>query len=261
MAGCGSIPAPISLSGPYHGGMANPMLARRFETTATPPIATNGGMSVGETVRNTFALLIVALATGAFTWLNGADWPMWVLWASLFGGLGLVIVGTIRPHLARYVAVPYAAVEGVFLGWISRTFETAYSGIVFQAIAATAVVFMVMLFLYAARIIKVTQRMRSILIGATLGIGVFYLLSIGASFFGFEMPLVWDSGPLGILFSVVVAGVAAFNLLLDFDLIERGVRANAPEWMNWFAAMGLMVTLVWLYIEILRLLGKLQSRD
>jgi uncharacterized YccA/Bax inhibitor family protein len=122
-------------------------------------------------------------------------------------------------------------------------------------------VFAVMLFLYASRIIKVTQRLRSIVVGATLGILAFYVVSLVGSMFGWNMPLVWDSGPLGILFSLVVAGVAAFNLLLDFDLIENGVRANAPEWMNWFAAMGLMVTLVWLYLEILRLLGKIQSRD
>jgi uncharacterized YccA/Bax inhibitor family protein len=237
------------------------MLTRRLETTATPPVVTSGGMTVGETVRNTFALFLAAFASGAFAWMNADTWPVWVLWGSLLAGLGLVIVATIKPRLAQYLAIPYALLEGVVLGYISRLYENQFSGIVLQAILATAVVFAVMLFLYASRIIKVTQRLRSIVVGATLGILAFYVVSLVGSMFGWNMPLVWDSGPLGILFSLVVAGVAAFNLLLDFDLIENGVRANAPEWMNWFAAMGLMVTLVWLYLEILRLLGKIQSRD
>ena len=241
--------------------MANPMLSRRLETTALPPVVASEGMSVGETVRNTVALLVAAMAAGAFAWMNADTWPRWTLFVGIFGGLGLVIVATIKPRLAQYLAFPYALLEGLVLGYISKLYEDAFSGIVFQAILATAAVFAVMLFLYAARIIRVTQRLRSIVIGATLGILGFYLLSFVGSMFGWNVPLVWDSGPLGILFSVVVAGVAAFNLLLDFDLIERGVRSNAPDWMNWFAAMGLMVTLVWLYLEILRLLGKIQSRD
>lgn len=224
-------------------------------------MAASEGMSVDETLRNTIALLIAALAAGTFAWLNAEAWPRWALWGGIFLGLGLVILATFKPRLAPYLAVPYALVEGTVLGYISRAYETAYSGIVFQAILATAVVFAVMLFLYAARIIRVTQRLRSVIVGATIGIFAFYMITIVASIFGWTMPLVWDSGPLGIIFSVVVAGVAAFNLLLDFDLIERGVRSNAPVWMNWFAAMGLMVTLVWLYLELLRLLGKLQSRD
>ena len=241
--------------------MANPMLSRRLETPALPPIATSAGMTVGETIRNTLALLLAVFAAGAFAWMNSESWPIWWLFAGIFAGLGLVIAAVVRPRWAQFLAIPYALVEGLVLGHISRVFENAYSGIVVQAILATAAVFVVMLFLYAARIIRVTQRLRSVVVGATLGILGFYLISILGSFVGWNVPLVWDSGPLGIIFSVVVAGVAAFNLLLDFDLIERGVRANAPEWMNWFAAMGLVVTLVWLYLEILRLLGKIQSRN
>lgn len=241
--------------------MANPMLSRRLETPALPPIAASAGMTVGETIRNTLALLVAVVAGGAFAWMNSQTWPTWWLFAGIFGGLGLVIAAVVRPRLAQWLAVPYALVEGMVLGHISRIFESAYSGIVVQAILATAAVFVVMLFLYAARIIRVTQRLRSIVVGATLGILGFYLISILGSFLGWNVPLVWDSGPLGIIFSVVVAGIAAFNLLLDFDLIERGVRSNAPEWMNWFAAMGLIVTLVWLYLEMLRLIAKLQSRD
>lgn len=242
--------------------MANPMLTRRLDRPALPPVATSDrGMTVGETVRNTAALLAVAVAAGAFAWINGDGWPRWWIIAGVVAGLAMVIASVIRPRWAQWLAVPYALVEGAVLGAISKVYESAYSGIVVQAILATGVVFAVMLFLYAARIIRVTQRLRSVVVGATVGIFGFYLISFAGSFFGWNMPLVWDSGALGIIFSVVVAGVAAFNLLLDFDLIERGVRSNAPDWMNWFAAMGLMVTLVWLYLELLRLLGKIQSRD
>lgn len=239
--------------------MSNPMLTRRLETTAQPPIVSTAGMSVGETARNTFALLLAAFVTGTWAWMNASTWPIWVLWASLFGGLALVIAATVKPILAQYLAVPYALIEGILLGFISRLYEDLLSGIVFQAIMATAAVFVVMLFLYTARIIKVTARLRSVVIGATLGILVFYGISLIGMLFGWNMPLVWDSGPLGIIFSVVVAGVAAFNLLLDFDLIENGVRANLPDWMNWFAAMGLMVTIVWLYLEMLRLISKVRD--
>jgi len=239
--------------------MSNPMLTRQFETTAQPPIVTSEGMTVAETARNTFALLLAAFASGTWAWMNAANWPVWVLWVSLFAGLGLVIAATVKPVLAQYLAIPYALTQGILLGLISRMYEDLFDGIVFQAILATVAVFAVMLFLYTARIIQVTQRLRSAVIGATLGIMVFYGISLIGMLFGWNMPLVWDSGPLGIIFSIVVAGVAAFNLLLDFDLIENGVRANLPDWMNWFAAMGLMVTIVWLYLELLRLISKLRD--
>jgi uncharacterized YccA/Bax inhibitor family protein len=112
-----------------------------------------------------------------------------------------------------------------------------------------------MLFLYANRIIRVTQRMRSTIILATVGVALFYLVSIVLSLFGVDMPFVWDGGPISILISAVIVGIAAFNLLIDFDVIEHGIREGAPGWMSWFAAFGLMVTVVWLYLEILRLLA------
>ena len=235
------------------------MLTRRLEKTAMPPVVTSEGMTVGETVRNTFALLLAVVAAGAVGWMNADTWPIWVLWVSLLGGLGLVIWAVVKPPMAQYLAVPYALLEGVVLGYISRLYEEQFSGIVLQAILATVVVFAVMLFLYASRIIKVTEKLRSIIVGATVGILAFYALSLIGLLFGWNMPLVWDSGPWGILFSVVVAGIAAFNLLLDFSLIENGVRSNAPTWMNWFAAMGLIVTIVWLYLEVLRLIGKVRD--
>ena len=137
--------------------------------------------------------------------------------------------------------------------------ETQYPGIVIQAILGTAGTFMVMLTLYRTRIIKVTDKLRMIIVGATLGIALVYIIGIVMSFFGGGIPYIHESGPIGIGFSVVVCGIAAFNLLLDFDFIEKGSEAKAPKYMEWYAAFGLLVTLIWLYLEILRLLGK--ARD
>jgi uncharacterized YccA/Bax inhibitor family protein len=141
------------------------------------------------------------------------------------------------------------------VGAISRAYETVYEGIVLHAILATFAVFTAMLFLYAYRVIKVTQRMRSTIVLATVGIAMFYLLSIVLNLFGVNIPYVWDGGALSILLSAGIIVVASLNLLLDFDLIENGIRHGAPRFMDWFAAFGLMVTLVWLYLEILRLLS------
>jgi uncharacterized YccA/Bax inhibitor family protein len=175
-------------------------------------------------------------------------------------GAVLAIAGAFRPQIARFVAPVYAAVQGLTLGAISRVYENEWNGIVVQAIGLTAIVFAAMLFVYATRIVRVTDRLRRVVIGATLGIAVFYGVSILLSLFNVGMPLIWDAGPFGILFSLFVAGLAAFNLMLDFDLAERGVRAGLPKHMEWFVALGLMVSIVWLYLEILRLLSKLRER-
>ena len=155
----------------------------------------------------------------------------------------------------------YAVIEGALVGAISSVYQDLYAeGIVTNAVMATAITVLAMVVLYVTRTIRVTDRMRSIVIGATVGIFVFYVATFALSFFGVTMPLVWDAGPLGILFSLAVIVLAAFNLLIDFDLIERGINGGAPKWMDWYAAFGLIVTIIWLYLEILRLLGKLQRR-
>ena len=169
------------------------------------------------------------------------------------------MVTAFQPKLARVTGPLYALTMGAFVGSLSRAYSTFYDGIVLQAILATAAVFVVMLVLFTTRTIKVTNRLRSTVIGATFGIALFYLASIVLSLFGADMPFVWDSGFFGIAFSVFVVGVAAFNLLLDFDLIERGVAAGAPKYMEWYGAFGLMVTIIWMYLEILRLLAKLRE--
>lgn len=245
--------------------MANTFLERQFatrEAMRTGPIVEDT-MTIGGVGRATGMLFGLLFAAAIFGWgavdSGGASpsIPGWLLPAILVA-LGVAVATVFRPQWSPWSAPIYAVIEGALLGAISHVYEAAFDGIVVQAILATGVTFAVMLTLYVTRTIRVTQRLRSIVVGATMAIFAFYLVSILLSFFGTTVPLVWDSGALGIGFSLVVIAVAAFNLMLDFDLIERGSEAGMPEHMNWYAAFGLLVTIVWLYLEILRLLAKLQ---
>lgn len=221
-------------------------------------------MTMGGIASATTVLFVVLLATGAVGWwmvepapVGEVDFPGWIVPAILVAA-GVAVVAMFRPPLARYLAPLYAAIEGLVLGAISHVYENQWDGIVIQAVLLTAIVFATMLFLYSARIVRVTERMRRVVVGATIAIGVFYLVTILLSVLGTTMPLVWDAGPLGIAFSVFVAGLAAFNLMLDFDIAERGVQMGLPRNLEWFVGLGLMVSIVWLYLEILRLLAKLR---
>lgn len=246
--------------------MANPVLTRQFGDTdqksRPQSIITAPGdrMTMGGTLRATGSLFVLLLAGAVFGWIN-ADVISGVLLIAILVLFGVVIATVVRPQWARITGPLFAAAEGVLVGAISSIYESFYDGIVFQAILATLAVFAAMLFLYATRIIKVTARLRSTVILATAGIALFYLVSIVLSFFSVQIPFVWESGPLGIGLSVLIVGVAAFNLLLDFDLIERGINEGSPGWMDWFAAFGLMVTVVWLYLELLRLIALISGRD
>jgi uncharacterized YccA/Bax inhibitor family protein len=244
--------------------MANPVLTKQFggktpNAAAQPSIIDTGDrMTMSSVLRQTGFLFVLLLAAAVFGWANAeAIGP--ILLVSLLGVVGLLIVTMIKPQWVRVTGPLYAVAEGVLVGAISKIYSDLYDGIVLQAVMATLAVFVAMLFLYANRIIKVTARLRSTVILATAGVFLFYLVSIVLSLFGVGIPYVWDGGPFSIFLSVLIVGIAAFNLLLDFDLIERGVRERAPGWMSWFAAFGLMVTIVWLYLEILRLISL--SRD
>ncbi len=232
-----------------------------FDETGSPIVAET--MSVGGVTRATGFMLLLLMAGAVVGWnqVTATDPPQFptFLLPAIFIGFGLAMAGVIKPQWARFAGPLYALVEGFVLGAISRAYEFAWSGIVLQAVLATILTTVVMLALYATRTIRVTEKMRSVIIGATIGVAVFYLVSFLFSLFGASIPLVWDSGMFGILFSVAVVALAAFNLLLDFDLIERGVAARAPASYDWFAALGIMITLVWLYLEILRLLSKLRD--
>jgi uncharacterized YccA/Bax inhibitor family protein len=179
----------------------------------------------------------------------------------LVGALGGFVLGLIisfKATLAPYLALPYAALEGLAIGGISALLERRYPGIAIQAVGLTFSVMAVMLVAYRAGLIRATARFRAIVIGATGAIALFYVLTMILGFFHVEVPVLNEASPLGIIVSLVIVGVAALNLILDFDLIESGVAQGAPRYMEWYAGFALLVTLVWLYMEILRLLSKLR---
>jgi uncharacterized YccA/Bax inhibitor family protein len=223
-------------------------------------------MTLDGVVLRGLILAPILLVTGWFGWQSvevtdgvATAVPGWLLLA-LLAGLGVAMVTIFKPRVSPYTAPAYAALEGLVLGAVSALYEARYEGIVLQAVMLTGAVFAIMLALYSKRIVKVDDRLRKGIVAATGAVLVVYLVSMVMRIFGAEIPLIHEAGPVGILFSLVVVGIASANLLLDFDLIEKGVENGAPKWMEWYAAFGLLVTLVWLYLELLRLLSKLRSR-
>jgi len=216
-------------------------------------------MTIGSVIGATFFLLLLVSGGALFGWNNAATiWRWW--WAIAIGLIVLIILTVSRPQLAPFTGVVYSITQGALIGSLSKQYETFYDGIVFLALLATISVFLSMLFLYATGIVKVTEKVRSVIIIATVGIALFYLLSFLLSLFGFGVPVIYGAGTPALVFSILVVIVAALNLLLDFAVIEHGIAMGAPKAFSWFAAFGLMVTIVWLYIEILRLLAILVSR-
>ena len=256
--------------------MANPTLQREFGTlpgtdaalgsAPVPAAAAPSGdptMSIGGTSLKTLLLLILVMGAGAWGWglvspeTGDTSLPIWWFFVSL-GALGLAIVTAFKPQLAVITGPLYAVTQGLMIGAFSHIYDAAWDGIVLQAIVATVAVFVSMLFLFVTGIIKVTERFRGIVIGATLAVVLLYLASFIGVLLGFSSP-VYSSGPVGIGFSLIIIGIAALNLMVDFDMIVRGVNARMPRQFEWYAAFGLMVTIIWLYIEILRLLGKTRN--
>ena len=225
-----------------------------------------GRMTLNGTVNKTGILLICAIATAAWTWhlfLPTRDMtavaPLMML--GVFGGLICALVTTFKKQWSAVTAPIYALLEGLALGGFSAMLELRYPGIAIQAVSLTFGTLFVLLFLYRTGVIKVTQKFRLGIVAATGGIMVFYLLEMVLGFFGFQFTTINGSGPIGIGFSLIIVGIAALNLVLDFDFIEQGVQFGAPKYMEWYGAFGIMVTLVWLYLEILRLLSKMRSRN
>jgi uncharacterized YccA/Bax inhibitor family protein len=244
---------------PFRSG--NPTLNERVLTGGVP--ATGDVMTVQGTIDKTAVLLVLAFVAAAASWVlgtaGGAGIGGWALGAAL-AGLVVAIATFVRPQWSPLTGPLYALLEGVFLGLVSMVFEASYPGIATQAVALTFGVLGAMLLVYRTGLIKVTQRFRAGVAAATLAIFVTYLVSLLLGLFGVRVPLLNDASPLGILISLAIVVVAALNLVLDFDLIERGASAGAPRYMEWYAAFGLLVTLVWLYLELLRLLAKLRER-
>jgi uncharacterized YccA/Bax inhibitor family protein len=214
-------------------------------------------MTIQGTVNKTGIALLVVVAGAAVTWNTGN--PILML-GGLIGGLVLGLVTAFKKEWAPYTTLPYALLEGLFLGGLSRVYEAQYQGIVPLAVGITLGVLAALLAAYKSRLIRVTENFRLGVVAATGGIALFYLISFGLSFLNIRIPYIHESGPIGIIFSLVVVGIASMNLVLDFDFIERGSTMNAPKFMEWYGAFGLLVTLIWLYLEILRLLAKIMGK-
>jgi uncharacterized YccA/Bax inhibitor family protein len=223
-------------------------------------------MTERGTLNKFFFLFLMVMASASFTWkafYEGKDVTGWI-WGSLIGGLIVAFIIIFKKQWSPYLAPAYGLLEGVLLGGISAVYNNAFAktapGIVTQAVLLTFGVVIAMYGLYRFRIIKVTEKFKSVIIIATAGILVFYLLAMVLSWFRIDVALIHQGSSIGIIFSLVVVTVAALNLLLDFDMIEQGSKMGAPKYMEWYGAFGLLVTIVWLYLEILRLLSKLASR-
>ena len=215
-------------------------------------------MTVQGAINKSFLLGLIMLATAVvgYTMFN----PLFV-WGGAIAGFVVVMIAAYRPQNSAILAPIYAAFEGLFVGGISAMYASFYNGIVFQAVTLTMGVFFIMLFIYKSGIIKVTNKLRTGVIMATGAIALVYIVSFVLSFFGINMPLLHSTGPLGIGISLVIVGVASLNLLLDFDNFEKGEQYGSPVYMEWFSAMGLLITIVWLYVEILRLIALFSSND
>lgn len=224
-------------------------------------------MTLNGTVNKTGLLLLMCVATAAYTWnlYTGPESMGLLMPYLLVGGLGgfiVAIVTVFKKQWAPVTAPLYALLKGLFLGGISVFFEAQFPGIVMQAVMLTLGVLAALLLAYKSGLIKATENFKLGVVAATGGIALLYLVNFGMRLFGFEgMGFIHEGSAMGIAFSVFVVIIAALNLVLDFDFIESGAEAGAPKYMEWYGAFGLVVTLIWLYLEILRLLAKLQSRD
>jgi uncharacterized YccA/Bax inhibitor family protein len=229
-------------------------------------IPQEGTMTERGTLYKFGMMMLLLLAAASFTWKAAADGKNVVPWmiGSAILGLVLAFVMIFKKQWSAFLAPVYALAEGVFVGAISAYYNNAFEkiapGIVMQAVGLTFGVVIAMFALYQFGVIKATQQFKSIVITATAGIAIFYLLSMVLGMFGVQMPLIHDNSTWGIIFSLIVVGIAAMNLILDFDLIEQGSKQGAPKYMEWYGAFALMVTIVWLYLEILRLLSKFAGR-
>lgn len=240
--------------------MANPILNDRF--TETEGVVSGQVMTVNGTLDKTFLLFLCAMLPAAYTWqqftAGFTDKAGMLMTVGAIAGFVLALIISFTRN--KFLTPLYAMCEGLFLGGISAVFNVSYPGIVIQAVLATFATMFSMLGLYRMGVIKCTDKFRSIVFISTISITVLYLMQWIGSFFHYSIPAIFGTGTIGIGFSILVVGIAALNLILDFDFIEKGSQAMLPKDYEWYGAFGLMVTLVWLYIEILRLLAKLRDR-
>ncbi len=240
--------------------MSNPILNEKF--TEQERILEGEPMTVNGTIQITAFLGILLVAAAAFVWsrmtLGYTDLAVMLTAGGAIVGFVLALI--ICFTRTKYLIPVYAVCEGLFLGGVSASFEASYPGIVSQAVAGTFAALFAMLILYRSNIIRCSDKFRSVIFVATLSIAAVYLIDFIGGFFGLHVPMINSASPAGIGISAVICVIAALNLIVDFDFIERGSQMMLPKDMEWYGAFGLMVTIVWLYLEILRLLAKLQDR-
>jgi uncharacterized YccA/Bax inhibitor family protein len=244
----------------------NPGLNERTFSAVPRPAVGEERMTLQGTVNKSFLMLTVLLLAALWTWARffgaGGD-PAAVsalMLVGLIGGLILALVISFKQTSAPYLALPYAGLEGLAIGGVSAIFERRYPGIAIEAVGLTFGVLIVLLVAYRSGLIKVTEHFKAMVVAATGAIALVYLASFVLGFFHISVPFLNDASPLGIIVSLGIIVVAALNLVMDFDFIQTGVQQGAPRYMEWYSAFGLMVTLVWLYLEILRFLGKMRQR-
>jgi uncharacterized YccA/Bax inhibitor family protein len=244
----------------------NPGLNDHTFAAVPRPAAGEERMTLQGTVNKSFLMLAVLLLAALWCWAQFFANPSnpaavsGLMLLGLVGGLILALVISFKQTTAPYLALPYAALEGLAIGGISAILERRYPGIAIEAVALTFGVMAALLVAYSTRLIRVTEHFKAMVVGATGAIALLYVVSFILGFFHIRVPFLNDASPLGILVSLAIIVVAALNLVLDFDFIQTGVEHGAPRYMEWYSAFGLMVTLVWLYLEILRFLGKVRQR-
>jgi len=216
-------------------------------------------ITIQGTVNKTFVLLFLLLLTANWSWSNPYAAAKWIM-PAIIVGLIVGFVTIFKREFAPVTAPLYALIEGVILGGISSFFEATYQGIVMQAVTLTFGVLFSLLLAYKSGLIRATENFKLGIVAATGGIMVLYLVDLIMGIWGRHVSFIYSNGPAGIIFSVIVVVIAALNLVMDFDFIEKGSEQGAPKYMEWYGAFGLMVTLIWLYLEILRLLAKSRRR-
>ncbi|MCK5241141.1 Bax inhibitor-1/YccA family protein [bacterium] len=243
---------------------SNPALSEKIFTRSAGLIAGDNVMTIQGTVNKVFLLMAMLLIAAFWPWSmffkGQVAMVMPLLWIGLIGGLITALVTVFKKEWAGITAPLYAVLEGLLLGSLSAFFEKQFPGIVIQAVGLTMATLISLLILYKTGIIKATENFKQGVISATGAICLVYMAGWVMGMFGLNMPFIHENGWLGIGFSLFVVVIAALNLVLDFDFIEKGSEVGAPKFMEWYAAFGLLVTLVWLYLEMLRLLAKLRSR-
>jgi uncharacterized YccA/Bax inhibitor family protein len=244
---------------------SNPTLQEKtYKGTVLEGIETGEEMTLKGTMNKFGVMIMLMLASTLFAWSQfskGSD-PKPLMYIGVFGGLALAIIMAFKMKWASFLAPAYAILEGLFVGSVSAIYDYVYPGLPMQAVALTMLVTLGMFLVYRFRIIKVTNKLRTVVIVATSAVALFYLIQwLSFSFSGSAIgsQLTNSKTPISIGFSILMVALASFNLLLNFDTVEKGVELKAPKYMEWYSAFGLMVTIVWLYLEILRLLSKFRD--